>query len=181
MKNPFSVHSSRLVYENPWILVSEHAVRKPRGGDGIYGVVHFKNRAVGIVPYEAGDIWLVGQYRFPLGAYSWEIPEGGAPLAEDLEECARRELAEETGLRAGNLRKLFSMHTSNSVTDEVAHVYLATELEPGPSEPEDTEELSVRRIPLPEAYAGVRSGEITDGISVATILRLVLMREEGSL
>lgn len=181
MKNPFSVQSSARVYENSWIVVTEHQVKTPRGGDGIYGVVHFKNRAVGVVPYEAGDVWLVGQHRFPLDRYSWEIPEGGAPESEDLEECARRELAEETGLRAGRIQRLFTMHTSNSITDEVAYIYLATELEAGHPEPEATEELAVCRMSLDDAYEKVQIGLITDGISVATIFRLVLMRHEGKL
>jgi 8-oxo-dGTP pyrophosphatase MutT (NUDIX family) len=180
-QSPFRVLSARQVYDNPWIQVNEHRILKPRGGEGIYGVVHFKNRAVGVVPYENGDVWIVGQYRFPLELYSWEIPEGGAPFDEDVEECARRELEEEAGLRAARLRKLFSMHLSNSVSDEIAHVYLATELSPGIAAPEDTEELRVRRIPLEELYSLVQAGTVTDAITVAAVFRMLLLRHEGAL
>jgi len=181
MRNPFGLLSSRLVYDNPWIGVTEHQIRKPRGGEGIYGVVHFKNRAVGVVPYERGQIWLVGQWRFPLSRYSWEIPEGGAPFAENVEACARRELEEEAGLVAGRLRPLLTMHLSNSVSDEVAHVFVATELTRGLAAPEDTEELALRKLPLEEAYREVLAGEITDSISVAAIFRLMLMLQSGEL
>lgn len=180
-RNPFRTLSSREVYDNPWIRVIDHQVVKPRGGEGVYGVVHFKNRAVGVVPYDNGKIWLVGQYRFPLERYSWEIPEGGAPPGEPLETCALRELQEETGLRAGRLSKLFTMHISNSVTDEVGHVFLATELEPGPSAPEDTEELSVKALPLDEVLALIEQGVITDSITVASIFRVALLKREGRL
>lgn len=180
-KNPFRTLSSREVYDNPWIRVIDHQVVKPRGGEGVYGVVHFKNRAVGVVPYDNGKIWLVGQYRFPLERYSWEIPEGGAPLGEPLETCALRELQEETGLRAGRLSKLFTMHISNSVTDEVAHVFLATELEPGPPAPEDTEELSVKALPLDEVMKLIEQAVITDSITVASIFRVALLQREGRL
>ncbi|MDB4991190.1 MAG: hydrolase [Myxococcaceae bacterium] len=180
-RNPFGLLSSRPVYDNPWIEVIEHQICKPRGGTGVYGVVHYKNRAVGVVPYERGEIWLVGQWRFPLARYSWEIPEGGAPSGEDVEACARRELEEEAGLVAGQLRPLLTMHLSNSVSDEVAHVFVATELSPGISAPDDTEELALRKLPLEQAYREVLAGEITDSMSVAAILRLMLMVQSGEL
>jgi 8-oxo-dGTP pyrophosphatase MutT (NUDIX family) len=178
-RNPYQILSSRSVYENPWICVTEHAIQKPRGGEGIYGVVHYKNRAVGVVPYADGMVWLVGQHRFPLDQYSWEIPEGGAPLHEELEVCARRELREETGLVAGKLEKLFSMHLSNSVSDEIAHVYLATELRQGPSSWEDTEELALHKVSVDELYQRVLAGEITDSMTVAAAFRLKLMMLQG--
>jgi len=180
-KNPFRTLSSREVYDNPWIRVVEHQVVKPRGGEGIYGVVHFKNRSVGVVPYDNGKIWLVGQYRFALGLYSWEIPEGGAPQGESLEACAERELREETGIRAGRLSKLFSMHVSNSASDEEAHLFLATELEHGPSAPEDTEELSVKALPLAEIMTLIEAGVITDGMTIAAIFKVALLEREGRL
>lgn len=179
--NPFRTLGSRPIYENPWISVTEHRIVKPRGGEGIYGVVHFKNRAVGVVPYERGEIWLVGQYRFPLGIYSWEIPAGGAPFDEPPEACAARELSEETGLRARRIQPLVRMHLSNSVTDELAHIFLATELEPGAADPEDTEELAIRKLPLAEALSLVEDGTITDSLSVAAILRLALLERDGRL
>lgn len=180
-ENPFKVLASREVYDNPWISVTEHRVEKPRGGEGIYGVVHFKNRAVGVVPYQDGHVWMVGQYRFALGRYSWEIPEGGAPGSEPIEECARRELLEETGLTARRLDHLLTMHLSNSVTDEVAHVFLARELSAGTSSPEDTEVLSVKRMALDEVHALIQKGEITDCLTVAGILQVLLLRAQGSL
>jgi 8-oxo-dGTP pyrophosphatase MutT (NUDIX family) len=180
-RNPFVILSSRKVYENPWIALTEHAIQKPRGGEGIYGVVHFKNRAVGIVPYADGEVWLVGQHRFPLDAYSWEIPAGGAPFEEELEVCARRELAEETGLVATDVQKLFSMHLSNSVTDELAHVFLATGLTQGPAQWEDTEELTVCKVSIDELLQRVLAGEITDSMTVAVAFRLKLLQQEGAL
>ncbi|MFZ5891857.1 MAG: NUDIX domain-containing protein [Myxococcota bacterium] len=180
-ENPFTVLASREVYDNPWIRVIEHRVEKPRGGEGIYGVVHFKNRAVGVVPYQDGYVWMVGQYRFALARYSWEIPEGGAPFGEDLEDCARRELAEETGLIAERLDYLLSLHLSNSVTDEAAHIYLARDLSAGSASPEDTEVLKLRRVSLDEVYAQIRSGVVTDVLTVTAIQQLLLMRHEGTL
>ena len=130
--NPWKTLSSRVVYENPWIGVREDEVIRPDGLPGIYGVVHFKNRAVGVLPVDRdGAIWLVGQYRYPLDAYSWEIPEGGCPASESPEETARRELREETGLVAGRLELVATSHLSNSVSDELGYVFRATELSEG--------------------------------------------------
>lgn len=180
-ENPFKVLASREVYDNPWISVREHRVEKPRGGEGIYGVVHFKNRAVGVVPYEDGHVWMVGQYRFALGRYSWEIPEGGAPAGESIEDCARRELAEETGLSARRLDPLVTVHLSNSVTDEVGHIFLARDLSEGAASPEDTEVLHVKRLPLEEVHSLIQKAVITDALTVSGILQVMLMRAQGSL
>lgn len=180
-ENPFRVLGSRPIYDNPWIGLTEHQVVRPNGSEGVYGVVHFKNRAVGVVPYADGYVWLVGQYRFPLERYSWELPEGGAPFDEDPAACALRELAEETGLRAGRLAPLLTMHLSNSVTDEISYVFLATDLTPGAMAPDETEVLRVRKLRFDDAYAEVESGAITDSITVAAILRLKVLAHEGRL
>jgi len=180
-RNPFTMLSARQVYDNPWITVVEHQVLSPLGRPGIYGVVKFKNQAVGVIPYHDGKVWLVGQYRVPLGAYSWEIPEGGSPYGEDPVEGARRELREETGLEARTLEPIVEMHLSNSVSDEWGVVYLARGITAGAAEPEHTEELAIRVVPLDEAYQMVCAGKITDSLSVAGILRLVLLDREGKL
>jgi 8-oxo-dGTP pyrophosphatase MutT (NUDIX family) len=177
--NPWTTLSSRSVYENPWIHVREDQVLRPDGVPGIYGVVHFKNRAVGVLPVDdRGRIWLVGQYRYPLGAYSWEIPEGGSPACESLEETAQRELREETGLIAGSLELIARSHLSNSVCDEIGYVFRATDLSQGPLEPEGTERLAVRRFDWEDARAMLRRGEITDSLSVIAILYENLRRLE---
>jgi 8-oxo-dGTP pyrophosphatase MutT (NUDIX family) len=174
--NPWQVLSSAQAYSNPWISVTEHQVLNPNGNPGIYGVVHFKNTAVGVLPLDAElNTWLVGQYRFPLNAYSWEIPEGGCSASETLLEAAARELQEETGLSAARYTHLLQMHLSNSVSDEVAELYLAEQLEQHSASPEDTEQLLVKKLPFEEAYQMVLRGEITDAMSVAAILRAKLL------
>lgn len=179
--NPWTIESSLPIYDNPWIRVTEHQILNPAGGKGIYGVVHFKNIAVGVVPYQDGKIWMVGQYRFPLEAYSWEIPEGGGPIGTDPLDSAKRELKEETGLEAADYQVLYEMDLSNSVSDERAVVYLATGLSEGEAAPEDTEDLQVKQVSLDEAYAMVSRGEIRDSLTVTAIFKLVLMREKGEL
>jgi 8-oxo-dGTP pyrophosphatase MutT (NUDIX family) len=168
-----------MVYENPWIRVREDRVIRPDGQPGIYGVVEFKNNAVGVLPVDdQGRVWLVGQFRYPLSAYSWEIPEGGSPPLESPEATAHRELREETGLRAGRLELIATAHLSNSVSDEVGYVYRATELTHGDDEPEGTEKLAVRRFEWHEAYAMLKRGEITDSLSVIALLHEAIRRLE---
>lgn len=172
-QNPWKKLRSKLVYDNPWITVIEDAVINPSGGEGIYGKVHFKNIAVGIIPVdEEGNTWLVGQYRYTLNQYSWEIPEGGCPAEEDILDAAKRELKEETGLTASNWKEIMQIHTSNSVSDEVGYVFLATGLTTGQTAFEDTEDLKIKKLPFKQVVQMVLDGEITDSISVAAILKL---------
>lgn len=180
--NPWQTLASEEKYDNNWINVTEHQVINPSGGNGIYGEIHFKNFAIGILPLDDElNTWLVGQYRFPLKAYSWEIPEGGGPLSEDPLESARRELLEETGMSAENWREIQRMHLSNSVSDEFSIIYIATDLIEGIAMPEETEELVVKKLPFEEVYQMVLNGEITDSMSVAAILKVKLMLLNGEL
>lgn len=170
--NPWKTLSTREIYDNPWIKVTESDIINPGGGKGIYGVVSFKNKAIGVVPVDAeGYTYLVGQYRYTLNEYSWEIPEGGGPMHETPLEAAKRELLEETGCTAADWKKIARIHTSNSVTDEEGFIFLATGLSFGASHPEETEDLEVRKIHLKEAVEMVMRDEITDSLSIAGILK----------
>jgi 8-oxo-dGTP pyrophosphatase MutT (NUDIX family) len=153
INNPWTTLSGEVKYDNKWINVTEYQVINPGGGKGIYGKVHFKNVGIGIIPIDKDlNTWLVGQYRYTLNEYMWEIPEGGGPLGEDTLEAAKRELKEETGMTAKKWTLLTKLHTSNSVTDEVAYIFMAEELEHGDNELEESEaDLKVKRIPLKEA------------------------------
>jgi ADP-ribose pyrophosphatase len=180
--NPWTITDSRKVYENNWIGLTEHNVINPSGGKGIYGQVHFKNHAIGILPLDDEmNTWIVGQYRFPLNAYSWEIPEGGGNLNQPILDGARRELLEETGIIADEWIPLLTMHLSNSVSDEKATIYIARKLTIGVAEPEETEELMLRKLPFEEAYQMVMNGEITDSMSVAALLKAKILILEGKL
>lgn len=169
--NPWKTLSEREVYSNPWIKISHHEVINPSGGKGIYGVVSFRNKAIGVVPLDDElHTYLVGQFRYTLNEYSWEIPEGGGPEGEEPAITAVRELREETGLEAETLELLGKIHTSNSVTDEVGYIFLAKDLKQLDASPEETEDITVRRIPLAQAVRMVESGEITDSLSMTGIL-----------
>jgi ADP-ribose pyrophosphatase len=174
--NPWLTVSSRQVYDNTWISVREDQVIRPDGESGIYGVVHYKNIAVGVLPVEDDHVYLVGQYRYPLGQYSWEIPEGGCPEGEEPLRAAQRELREETGLEAGRWRRLGDAHLSNSVADEYAVWFLATELVPGEQRLEGTEAINVRRLPLHEVLDMALNGQITDALSLVAIMSYTLNR-----
>lgn len=176
-ENPWKTLSGKLVYENPWIRVDEFDVVNPAGGEGIYGKVSFKGKAVGIIPIDReGNTWLVEQFRYTLDEYSWEIPMGAVPSEETYESGALRELKEETGLIAGKLDFLCKIHTSNSVTDEVGLVYVATELKQGEPEFDDTEDITIKKLPFVEALEMALDGRITDSLSVAGILKLARQR-----
>lgn len=175
-ENPWRRTSSRLIYDNPWIRVREDSVIRPDGMPGIYGVVHYKNIAVGVLPIEGDDVYLVGQYRYTLERYSWEIPEGGCPFGEDPLVAAQRELKEETGLSARHWRRMGAAYLSNSVSDEYAIWFLATGLTQGVSQPEGTERLRVRRVPFAEALQMALTGEITDALSLLAIMQYQLER-----
>ncbi|SNC74892.1 8-oxo-dGTP pyrophosphatase MutT, NUDIX family [Hymenobacter gelipurpurascens] len=170
--NPWQTHSSEVLYENPWIRVREDEITNPAGNPGIYGVVSMKNKALGIIPVDAdGNTWLVGQFRYTLNEYCWEIPMGGGPVELDILESAQRELREETGITAHRWTNIARLHTSNSVTDEEGFVFLAQDLEFGEHEPEETEDLRVWKLPLSEAVEMVMNNRITDAISAAGLLK----------
>lgn len=170
--NPWKTVSSKKIYNNPWIELEEFQVITPAGTPGIYGKVHFKNKAIGIVPIDSDmNTWLVGQYRFPLDEYSWEIPMGGGPIGIDILESAKRELKEETGLSAGKWTMILRIHTSNSVTDEEGFIFLAEDLTEGDTSFEETEQLLIRKLPFREAVDMAMRGEITDSLSLAGLLK----------
>jgi 8-oxo-dGTP pyrophosphatase MutT (NUDIX family) len=181
-KNPWTAISRASVYENQWIRVDHHEVLSPAGSPTIYGTVHIKSLATGVVPIdEEGNVILVGQYRFPLGAYSWEIPEGGGARDAPVLDSVQRELREECGVLARNWLQILAMDLSNSVTDERATAFLAWDLSEVPAEPDETEELQIGRVPFWEAVARVKRGEIRDSITIASLLRVALMALQDEL
>ena len=182
-ENNWTTLSSTPIYDNPWINVTEHQVINPSGGRGIYGLVRFKNIAVGIVPLdEEYNVWLVGRYRYALQEYNWEIPEGGCLKGkESVLEAAQRELKEETGLCAEQWTEIGKMHTSNSVTDEVGYILIAQGLSMTEAAPEETEDLQVRKVSLNEAVEMCMCGEITDSLSSIALLKVKMLLDRGAL
>ncbi|WP_259068367.1 NUDIX domain-containing protein [Mucilaginibacter sp. X4EP1] len=181
-ENPWKITGEKVAYDNPWINVTEYQVLNPSGNPGIYGKVHFKNFAIGVLPLDNDmNTYLVGQYRFPLEQYSWEMPEGGGHLDHDPIESAKRELLEETGLKAANWTEIQRIHLSNSVSDELSILYLARGLEQFEAEPEETEQLVVHKLPFEEVYQMVCRGEITDAMTITAVLRVRLLILENQL
>ncbi|MBL7863903.1 MAG: NUDIX hydrolase [Cyclobacteriaceae bacterium] len=181
VKNPWTVVAATNIYDNPWINLTEFQVINPAGKEGIYGKVSFKNKAVGIVALdETQHTYLVGQYRFTMDTWSWEIPEGGSPLGVDTLESAQRELKEETGLTAKSWKLIQRSHLSNSVSDEEGLVFLAEGLTQGSSNHEDTEKgMKVMKLPFHEAHQMVIDGTITDSLSIIGILRVAGMLDNN--
>ena len=179
--NPWKSKSIKEVYDNPWIQVSHRDVINPSGGTGIYGKVHFKNYAIAILPLDKDyNTWLVGQYRYTINEYSWEIPEGGGSLYSSAEEAAKRELLEETGIEAKELVKVIDeMHMSNSVTDEIGISFVAKDLIFGEPTPDDTEQLDVKKLPFEEVYRMAMDGKIKDTLTLVTVFKTKLLIDEG--
>ena len=181
-ENPWKINSTREVYDNNWLNVVEHQVTNPSGNPGIYGVVHFKHFAIGVLALDDEyNTWIVGQYRFALNEYSWEIPEGGGPVNVDPLISAKRELMEECGIEAGSWSQIAECNTSNSCTDEKVIIFLAQKLSFHRSNPEETEVLNVKKIPFEELYRMVVQGEIMDAPTILATLKAKLLMQEGKI
>lgn len=182
VKNPWQIKNKKMIYDNPWIELTHFEVLNPAEKPGIYGKIHFKNIAIGILPLDDEmNTWIVGQYRFPLDQYSWEIPEGGGKIGIDPLVSAQRELKEETGIVAEEWKEVLKIHTSNSVSDELGIIYLAKNLSFFEAEPDENEDLSIRKIPFSQLVEMVMNGEITDSLSVAAVLKVKLLVDSGKL
>jgi 8-oxo-dGTP pyrophosphatase MutT (NUDIX family) len=182
IENPWKILNKHDVYETPWIKVTHHDVLNPAGHEGVYGTVHFKNYAIGILVLdEQYNTWIVGQYRFPMKMYTWEIPEGGGKVGGNPLDAAKRELLEEVGIEANHWRFIQHMQLSNSASDEVAFLYLAQNLTYHQPKPDDDEALQQQKIPFEALYQKVKSGEITDSLTVAAVLKVKLMMFENEL
>jgi ADP-ribose pyrophosphatase len=174
--------TTKVVYDNPWITVTHNDVIAPSGHEGIYGKVHYKNYAIGILPLDKDyNTWLVGQQRYPIEQYSWEIPEGGGQVGQDILDAAKRELQEEVGLTAGSWQELQRIHLSNSVSDEVGIIFLARDLEYTQLAPDETEVLKIKKLPFKEVFEMVWKGEITDTMTIIAVLKVQRMIENGIL
>lgn len=176
--DPYAVLERRFVYDSPWIRVREDRFNHRRGAEGRYAVCGFHRTACGVLALDDQDrVVLVGQWRYPLEAYSWEIPEGGGDAAESPFEAMQRELAEEAGLAARVWEPLACFHPSNSSTDEEAFLFLATDLLPAEGhQAEEDEELLLHREPFQDCLRRVLGGELTDSLTVVALLALQARR-----
>ncbi|MGB3524345.1 MAG: NUDIX hydrolase [Flavobacteriales bacterium] len=181
-RGPWTTLSEKLAYETPWISVAHHEVIDPGGKHGVYGVIHFKSLAVGVIPLdEEMNTWIVGQYRYPMEAYSWEMPEGGGDRNAPAVESAKRELREEVGIEAEHWTEILQMDLSNSASDEKAVIFVARGLTFHAPEPDHDEELEQRKLPFMELYEMVQRGEVRDSLTVAAVLKVRLMMFDGKL
>ena len=173
---------SQKVYENKWLELYHEDVIAPTGNEGIYGRIHYKNFSIGILPIDKdGYTWLVGQHRYPFNTYTWEIPEGGGPIEVDPLDSAKRELAEEVGLKAQKWKFLQETQLSNASTDELGLIYVATDLSLTDSTPDETEDLVVKKIKLEDAINLVLDGTIVDSLTVMALLKVKILRDNGQL
>ncbi|HWB64327.1 MAG TPA: NUDIX hydrolase [Chitinophagales bacterium] len=178
--NPWTKLSSEVKYDNPWIKIIEDKVKNPAGNAGIYGVVHFKMIAVAIIPLdEQNNTWIVGQYRYPHDSYEWEVVEGGCFEGTSPLETAKRELREEAGLQAEKYEQVLEMQLSNSTTDEISYTFVARGIKYIGEAPEEDEVIDIKKLPFSEVYNMVMHGEIRDGLSVASILKVKAMLDQG--
>ncbi len=179
---PWRSAGERVIFENPWMRLTRHPAVAPTGLEADYVVMRPRNLSVGVLPvHDDGTVTLVGQQRFALMNWSWEMPEGGAPFDEDPIEGARRELAEEAGLEARRWREALKAEMTNSITDERAMAWIAWDLSPAPSEPDPTEVIRVARVPFGDLLREIARGSIRDMFTVATTLRAYHMAREGDL
>lgn len=182
MENPWQIKNDEIKLDTPWIRVHFHEVIDPGGNDGIYAKIHYKKLAVAIIPLdEEYNTWIIGQYRFPLNEYSWEVPEGGAEREEDPLECAKRELSEEAGVTANQWELIQEMSLSNASSDEKGLIYVAKDLSVHANHPDPDEQLEVKKIPFSKLYQMVIDGEITDSLSVAGVLKTKILIDEGKI
>jgi 8-oxo-dGTP pyrophosphatase MutT (NUDIX family) len=178
--NPWITESSPIMYDNKWIRIIENQVINPAGNKGIYGVVHFKNIAVAIIPLdEQYNTWIVGQYRYAHESYEWEVVEGGCPVGTEPLDTAKRELHEEVGLKAEHYEMILEMQLSNSTTDEISYTYIAKGISYIGEEPEEDEKIAIKKLPFEEVYQMAVRGEIRDALAVASIFKAKILIDQG--